>query len=241
MCEPSDARSGGGKELHHKPEQQHDDRRYLDDSEQQDRHRTEDARSWPPHEVCAHECGDRSRGSDYRCGRCQCECVLHCSRDQSARKVKDDEPPSPQTILNVVAEDPKEQQVSAEMPNRSVQKQCKERCEPYELAGKHLRFSDGWIECGVLGVGFALTSKHLTVRKWLAASDFARDTGPTQGERGISIGRHRKPVGVERGRAAVGLERHKDQHVEAHEHPNNDGPSAGRIEIAQRNDHGLGC
>jgi hypothetical protein len=109
------------EDLLDEPEAEDQQRRELDDrDEEDDEDQRHDAGGWEQDQVAAEHARDRPRGTDVRHGRVRPDRDLERRRGEPAEQVEDQELDRPHRVLDVVAEDPQEQHVAAEVQQAAV-------------------------------------------------------------------------------------------------------------------------
>src|SRR6476660_9210318 len=108
--------SQGWDELKDEPDGEQDQRRYLHQrDEEDDEDQGEDPRPGEEQRVRAQDTGDRPARAYRRGGRRGVDQRLRVHGDQAGEDVEEGEPKAPESVLDVVAEDPEEEHVPGDV------------------------------------------------------------------------------------------------------------------------------
>jgi hypothetical protein len=135
--------------VHHEELPDHDPRRHdegdpHEEPQQRDRVHDENGRPWIQHQVRARDRGDRSRSPDHGHRACPTGGNLGKGGNQAAEKVEGKVPPVAERVLDVVTENPQEEQVPAEMHEVCMHEHARDNSERFtERIGEEARRDEG--------------------------------------------------------------------------------------------------
>src|SRR5579883_2709444 len=116
------------EKLADEPETDHDQRRYVNDREEEEEGKNNrDSGAGVGDHVCAEDACDRPARTNGWNGRVGCDQDLGKVSDDAARQVEEHVPQVAETVLNVVTEDPQKEHVAAEVEPAAVEEHCRDQ------------------------------------------------------------------------------------------------------------------
>lgn len=182
----------------------------------------------PEDQIRPHHPGDGSGGADHGCGGAGVEQHLREHRDDTREEVEGEISDVAEPVLDVVAEDPQEQHVEAEVQPRSVEKHGREDREIHVL-GREERLVASDHRPGVRGVA-AVAGGYLGERERVARRQLAR-YGRVLVEKAVLA------VDVLKGVTTPWLNQREHEDVRRDEQQGDDWSASGGVEVSEGNDH----